>query len=208
MSIELYIAFILASALLALTPGPIVSLVIANGTTFGTRAALQTVAGSASGIGLLVAAAALGMTSVMAFMAEWFDWIRWAGAAYLVWLGLSRLWQVWRRRQPAMPAQTAVSGRDRWYWQGLAAAFINPKLLLFLGAFFPQFVNPQAAAGPQLAMLAAGFLVTAITIDSGYALLAGTARGWFTEKKVRIAESFSGALLICAGVWLALARRA
>lgn len=205
MSLELYIAFLLASALLALTPGPIVSLVVANGTSYGTRAALTTVAGSTSGLALLVSGAALGMSSVMAFMAEWFDWVRWAGAAYLVWLGAGRLWRAWRDRETAL--STAMAPRRRCYWQGLSVALSNPKVLLFLGAFFPQFVDPQAALAPQLALLAAGFLTTAITIDTSYALLAGSARTWFTRGRMRLADGVSGCLLVCGGIWLAAARR-
>lgn len=204
MSVELFLAFVLATAALALTPGPVVSLVIANGAASGTRAALATVAGSASGLAVLVTGAALGMTSLMALMAEWFDWIRWAGAAYLVWLGLGRLW---RARKGASVNEPAQAGAGGWYWHGLAAALANPKVMLFLGAFFPQFVNPEAPAGPQLAILAAGFVVTAAAIDSLYAVLAGTARAWFTAGRMRLADGLGGCLLIGGGVWLALARR-
>lgn len=204
MSAEVYLAFILATAALALLPGPIVSLIVANGASFGMRAAFTTVAGSGTGLVLMAAVAALGMGSLLAVMAEWFDWIRWAGAAYLVWLGLGRLWRAWKGESMSEPPQ---SGGGRWYWQGLAAALANPKVMLFLGAFFPQFVNPAAAAGPQLVLLAAGFVVTAVGIDSLYAVLAGTARAWFTAGRMRLADGFGGCLLIGGGVWLALARR-
>lgn len=205
MSIELFLAFVLATAALALLPGPIVSLIVANGTSFGTRAAFTTVAGSSTGLALMVTGAALGMGSLLALMADWFDYVRWAGAAYLVWLGLSRLWRAWK---PMDVEQMPSSGGRRWYWQGLVAALSNPKVMLFLGAFFPQFVNQDAAPGPQLAVLAVTFVVTAGLMDSLYALLAGTARAWFTERRMRLADGFGGCLLICGGAWLALSRRA
>lgn len=205
MSVELFMTFVLATAALALLPGPIVSLIVANGTSFGTRAAFTTVAGSSTGLTLMVTGAAFGMGSLLAFMADWFDYIRWAGAAYLAWLGLTRLWRAWRR---ADIDRIPSGGGRRWYWQGLAAALSNPKVLLFLGAFFPQFVNQNAALGPQLALLAVTFVVTAALIDSLYAFLAGTARVWFTERRMRLADAFGGCLLIFGGTWLALARRA
>lgn len=207
MSIELYLAFILASAVLALTPGPAMSLIIANGATHGRSAGLVTVAGNSLGLGLLVLGAVLGMSSVMAVMADWFDLIRWAGAAYLIWLGASRLYRALRHEKHSADKPGNLP-RRRWFGQGLAVALSNPKVLLFLGAFFPQFVNPQGALGQQFALLAVTFLVVVILIDSSYALLAGAARGWFSGQRLRLAQGISGCLLICGGLWLALARRA
>ena len=140
MSIELYLACVAASAMLAATPGPSVSLIIANGASFGLRGGLLTVAGGVTGVVLLVTGATLGMSAVMALMADWFDLLRWTGAAFLVWLGMNRLWKAWKNEPAAQPP--VASGR-RWYWQGLAVSLSNPKILLFLGAFFPQFVDRE-----------------------------------------------------------------
>lgn len=204
MSIEFFLAFVLATAALAFLPGPIVSLIVANGTSFGIRAALTTVGGSTTGLALLAGGAALGMSSLLAVMSDWFDVIRWAGAAYLVWLGTVRLWGVWNggHERPIPPGN-----RRRFYWQGLIAALSNPKVLLFLGAFFPQFVNQDASPGPQLAILAVTFVVTAALCDSLYAVLAGTAQSWFSEKRMRLADGVGGCLLVLGGAMLALTRR-
>ena len=83
--------------LLALTPGPNMSLILASTLTNGLRAGLVTLAGTTTGLALLVAAAAAGMSSVMVFMSEWFDVIRWVGALYLVYLGARQLWLLRRR---------------------------------------------------------------------------------------------------------------
>lgn len=205
MATELFLAFVLATAALALLPGPIVSLVIANGTSFGTRAALTTVAGSSTGLALLATGAAFGMGSLLALMSGWFDVIRWAGAAYLVWLGIGRLWKAWKGHSAVRPSS---GGSRQYFWQGLLAALSNPKVLLFLGAFFPQFVNQEAPHAPQLAILAVTFVVTAGACDSLYAVLAGSARSWFSERRMRLADAFGGCLLVCGGAWLALTRRA
>jgi threonine/homoserine/homoserine lactone efflux protein len=206
MSLYLYSAFVLACIVLAMTPGPNMSLFIANSATYGTRAALLTVLGSATGLALLVAAATLGLSSIMAFVAEWFDMIRWIGAAYLVWLGIMRLRGA--LRQNALDISALPPPHGRWYWQGLAASLANPKVMLFLGAFFPQFIDPSSAVAPQLALLAATFVLTIAAVDSTMVLAFGSAKSWLTGQRRRFAEGFSGALLIFGGLWLAMQRRA
>jgi homoserine/homoserine lactone efflux protein len=206
MSIYLYSAFVLACVALAITPGPNMALFVANSTTHGTRAALLTVFGSAVGLSVLVAAAAFGMSSIMAFVAEWFEIIRWIGAAYLVWLGLTRLLTA-TRKDPEDEARLPVR-RGLWFWQGAAASLSNPKVLLFLGAFFPQFIDPATAVGPQLALLAVTFVVVIAMVDSTMVMIFGSARDWIAGRRRRFAEGFGGFLLICGGLWLATARRA
>src|ERR1700745_3450468 len=88
MSLQAYLAFVAACIALALLPGPIVSLLIANGLRYGTRAALINVAGAQAGLAIVIGIVAVGLTSLMATMGYWFDWVRFAGVAYLVWLGI------------------------------------------------------------------------------------------------------------------------
>ena len=88
MSVQVYLAFVAACIALALLPGPMVTLVIANGLRHGTRAALINIAGAQLGLAIMIGVVAVGLTSLMATMGYWFDWVRFAGAAYLVWLGI------------------------------------------------------------------------------------------------------------------------
>ena len=204
MSLQLYFAFVLACILLAITPGPNMSLFIANGTTYGVRAALLTVLGSSLGLSILVALATIGMTSAMWVMAEWFDLIRWLGAAYLVWLGIGRLRSAFAGE--ALEEVEAPRG-GRYVWQGAAVSLSNPKVLLFLGAFFPQFVDTTAPLAPQLGLLAVTFVVAMASVDTSLALAVGAARGWFTARRRRFADGISGMLLLGGGLWLAVMRR-
>src|ERR1700716_80440 len=87
MSLQLYLAFVAACIALALLPGPVVTLVIANGLRHGTRAPLTNILGVQTGLAIVIGIVAIGLTSLMATMGYWFDWVRFAGAAYLVWLG-------------------------------------------------------------------------------------------------------------------------
>lgn len=88
MSLQLYLAFVAACLVLAVVPGPIVTLLVANGLRHGTRAALINIAGAQLGLAISIGIVAVGLTSMMATMGYWFDWVRFAGAAYLVWIGL------------------------------------------------------------------------------------------------------------------------
>ena len=205
MSIYLYSAFVLACVLLAITPGPNMALFIANSAAHGTRAAFLTVLGSSFGLAIVVAAAALGMNSIMAFVAEWFNIIRWIGAAYLIWLGISRLRAALAAPDPL--AAAPLPNRGKWFLQGTAASLSNPKVLLFLGAFFPQFIEPSAPIGPQLALLSVTFVAVIGMVDCMTVLAFGSAREWIMGRQRSLAEGFSGVLLIFGGLWLATMRR-
>ncbi len=143
------------------------------------------------------------MAAAMAALAGWFGLIRWAGVAYLVVLGIRQ----WRAPIPAPGTADARPRSLRAIWlRGLVVAATNPKTLLFYGAFFPQFVRPDRAPAPQLALLCVTYVLVALGIDSLWALLAGRARGWLT-RRARLRNRLSGGALIGAGIGLALVHR-
>jgi threonine/homoserine/homoserine lactone efflux protein len=206
MSPEILIAFVAACVLLGLTPGPNMSLIIANTLRGGLASGFVTLAGTTTGLALLVAAAALGTSSVLVFMSEWFDVIRWLGALYLVFLGARQLWQFWqRRRNPAQPL--TVSSRSGAYVQGLLVSLSNPKVLLFLGAFLPQFVDPAADPVRQLWVLAVLFVVVLAAVDIGYTVAIAKARTTFDAAKLAVLDGAAGVLLLAGGLALAMVRR-
>src|SRR5437763_1516577 len=141
MSLQVYLAFVAACIALALLPGPNVTLVIANGLRYGTRAALTNIAGSQLGLGIVIGIVAVGLTSLMATMGYWFDWVRFAGAAYLVWLGIRLI------RAPGHAidagAPPLAPPRGGFFLQGMLVLLTNPKALVFFGAFIPQFVDVE-----------------------------------------------------------------
>jgi homoserine/homoserine lactone efflux protein len=204
--VDLLAAFILASFLLAVTPGPTMSLVIANVTNHGLRAGLLTIAGSMTGLSLLLMVVTLGLSSVMVFMATWFDVIRLVGALYLIALGLRAIWTLWRAGPSMVTEPSNATGK--FYLQGLFVALSNPKVLLFLGAFLPQFLNPATPVLPQLVILAITFVLTLGLVDCGYAVLFARARRALDRRWQKVMEGASGVLLIVAGLWLSTAKRA
>lgn len=206
MTSSILLAFVATCILLALTPGPNMSLIIANTLSGGMRAGYTTLAGSGTGLTILAVTAALGMSSIMVFMAEWFDVVRWIGAVYLVFLGARQLWNWRRRRIDTTFAAPRVSARNA-YLQGLLVSLSNPKVLLFLGAFLPQFIDPATAPLPQLLLLAALFVATLLVVDSGYTYVVGRARQTLDARKLLALDGIAGGLLVVGGIVLAAARR-
>jgi threonine/homoserine/homoserine lactone efflux protein len=203
MSLQVYLAFIAACIALALLPGPIVTLLIANGLRHGTRAALTNIAGVQLGLVIALGVVAVGLTSLMATMGYWFDWVRFAGAAYLVWLGVKLI------RSPVEGVSADAPPpppRGGFFLQGFVVALSNPKLLVFFGAFLPQFMDMSKDHVSQVAVLGVTFMVIAGLTDATYALLAGRARTFFSAKRTRLMSRVSGGFMIGGGVWLALTR--
>jgi homoserine/homoserine lactone efflux protein len=205
MSPEILLTFVAACILLGLTPGPNMSLILASTLSSGLRAGLVTLAGTTTGLALLVAAAAAGMSSVMVFMSEWFDVIRWIGALYLVYLGARQLWLFYRRASGAATPPRAAGAN--LYFEGLLVSLSNPKVLLFLGAFLPQFVDPARDPLSQLWVLAVLFVVVLAAVDVAYTLMIARARATFDAARLRLLDGAAGVLLLLGGLALAMARR-
>src|SRR6478735_6679549 len=203
MSLQVYLAFVAACIALALLPGPVVTLVIANGLRHGTRAALTNILGVQAGLTIVIGIVAVGLTTLMATMGYWFDWVRFAGAAYLVWLGIKLI------RSPVEGVNTdepPPPPRGGFFLQGFLVLLSNPKVLVFFGAFIPQFMDMSQPHFPQVALLGVTFMVTAVMTDAVYALLAGRAREFFSAKRTRMVSRISGGFMIGGGIWLALTR--
>ena len=206
MSSEVLLAFVAACVLLALTPGPNMALMIANTLSSGLRAGLVTLAGTTTGLAMLVTAAAAGMTSLMVFMSTWFDVVRWIGAIYLVYLGARQLWQL--GVAPAAPAfETRLGSHGSQYLQGVAVSLSNPKVILFLGAFLPQFVDTRQDPVSQLAVLSVLFIVVLAAVDIATTCAVARARMTFGPGRLRVLDGIAGGLLMLGGLALAMMRR-
>jgi threonine/homoserine/homoserine lactone efflux protein len=200
---QLYAAFVLATALLMLMPGPNVAVIVANAVAYGTRFGFVTVAGTASAMVPQLALTALGMTALLGALAEWFEWIRWAGVAWLLWLGVL----AWRAPVVDLTTTRPQPRSARAIWgRGFLVSLANPKTLLFYAAFFPQFVDASRDVAPQILLLSATALVVALLVDSLWALAAGRAR-FLLARHGRLRNRLTGGLLFGAGLSLAMARR-
>lgn len=198
-------AYLGACFLLAIVPGPTVTVIIANALARGTMAGLAIVLGTQIGLITMIAVVAIGLQGMISFMGWAFDWIKLAGAAYLVWLGFKML-----RSEGALGSAEAVATKSYWriVLEGFFVIWANPKALLFFGAFLPQFVDLSAPTFPQIMILGVFFMVVAGSTDAIYAVIAGRARHMLSTARVKLLNRFSGAILMAGGVWLALQRRA
>jgi threonine/homoserine/homoserine lactone efflux protein len=201
-SLELYLAYILACAVIALIPGPTVTVIIANSLRHGARAGLLNVAGTQLGLGLMMVILIVGLSSVIAAMGWLFEWLRWAGAAYLVWLG----WQLLRSPEMIHQENTRAIPRGGFLLQGFLVLMANPKALLWFGAFIPQFVDPNGNYVAQIIVLGVTAMAVALVSDGAYAVLTGRAGAFLSKRRIRLVSRLSGGFLIGGGIWLALTR--
>jgi homoserine/homoserine lactone efflux protein len=202
MSVELYLAYVLACLVITIIPGPTVTLIAANSLAHGTRAGLLNVVGTQIGLGLMMLVLIVGLSSIIATMGVWFDWLRFIGAAYLIWLG----WKLLRSSGSLNGADGAPPPRGGFVAQGFLVLMGNPKALLWFGAFIPQFVDPATDYVSQVVLLGVTAMVTAAISDGAYALLAGSARTMLSRHRVRLVSRLGGLCLIGGGAWLALTR--
>ncbi len=205
MTTDLYLAYVLATVVLVLMPGPIVTLTVANSLAHGASRGFLTTCGSTVGTAVLLSLGGFGMVWVLDFLSAWFDWIRWIGAAYLIFLGL-RQWN-------AKPTDLSKGKADKGpvisvIAHGFIVAVTNPKTILFYAAFFPQFIDAEKPLGPQLVIMCVTFAVIAFILDNGYAIMAGRVRRWLGgAEQGRIRNRITGGLLMLTGAGLALVRR-
>lgn len=202
MEISLYLAFVAASALLILTPGPMVAYVTATTLTRGLRHGLVAVAGSTLASAIQLGVVALGLTWLLSAASEAFFWLKWIGVAYLTYLAVKAL----RTRPEDLEKPATHRSARRTFAEAFLVNLTNPKALLFHGAFLPLFISPSAPAGPQLALLSVTFLVIAATIDALWALTAERSRP-LLARVGRWRERITGGLLLTAAAGLALARK-
>ncbi len=204
MELQVYLAFVVATTIMISLPGPSVLLTVAHSISFGWKHALSTVAGATTGIAVQLIVAAIGLSSLLNGVAEVFEWLRWGGAAYLVYLGIKQ----WRSASEALEFDTSTVSKTNLFVQGLVTTILNPKSLIFIAAFLPQFIDAARPLGLQFTFIVPTFLMITFTVTSFWALVAGKARGFLqSQRAFQSVLRTAGGLMIIAGVGLALARR-
>ena len=205
-SLENLWAFVVASVVLIVIPGPSVLFVVGRSLALGRLGGLLSVLGNALGMVPLVSAVALGVGAIVAQSVVLFTIIKIAGALYLVYLGVQAI----RHRADAAAAVNGeVAARSHWrqLGEGFVVGVTNPKTIAFFVAVLPQFVDFSAGAIPlQLFELGVVFIVLALFCDSVWALAASAARNWFARSPKRASHlaATGGAMMIGLGGVLAL----
>lgn len=203
MTVELYAAFLLASAVLLAIPGPTVLLVVSWALADGRRAALRAVPGVMAGDATALTLSSLGLGALLATSATLFTIVKLAGAAYLIWMGIG----MWRAPSRPIAGVPAMAPPRAVLWKSFIVTALNPKSIVFFVAFLPQFVTPTAPVLPQMLILGTSFVAMAGINVAVYAILAGSARDAVRRPGVlRAVHRTGGTLMIGAGLWTALKR--
>jgi len=203
-SLSTYAIFIVTCLALLAIPGPAVLYVVSRSIDQGRRAGFASVCGIATGTVVHVALATIGLSSLILASRVAFDAVRYVGAAYLVYLGVRRLLS--RKLDAGLEERPQRTTRDL-YTQGLVVNLLNPKTIVFIFAFIPQFVDLGAGhVSLQIMLLGLTFAGLGFLSDSLYAFVAGTVadrlRG--TPLIARVERWFGGTLLIGLGITSAL----
>ena len=204
MNMSILLAFLAASVVLAVTPGPGVIYIVSRTLAQGRAAGVASIAGVACGNLLNSLGAALGLAALFALSSLAFTVVKFAGAAYLIYLGVKML-RGTPRAETSPVFKRAPLGRV--FREGVLVALLNPKTTIFFAAFLPQFMQPGMPALPQAVMLGSIFVVVAAASDLGYVLLAT----WLAPRLARAGAAprfgryASGGALIALGVASAMA---
>jgi threonine/homoserine/homoserine lactone efflux protein len=198
MTLSLWLAFVAASSILLIIPGPTVLLVVSYALGQGWRTALPMAIGVALGDFTAMTLSMLGLGALLAASATLFTALKWIGAAYLVWLGV-KLWRAGGALE-ATPRPSEVPAAKMLGHAWLVTA-LNPKSITFFVAFLPAFLDPHADFLTQMLVFETTFLVLAFANAFTYALVASRARGLVANPRaIRVINRTGGGLLIGAGV--------
>ena len=206
--------FVAAGWLLNLTPGPDVFYIVTHALRSGARAGIVAGLGITAGCFVHVAAAALGVSALLATSAAAFTVLKWAGAAYLVYVGVRML-----RARPGQglaavarsagtAAQAATTPLDEVFKGGFWTNVLNPKVAVFFLAFVPQFIAPGTEhKALAFALLGTLFNLNAIPVSVGWALAAAwmARRIGAVQRGMHWLDRVAGALFVAFGIQLALA---
>jgi threonine/homoserine/homoserine lactone efflux protein len=206
MPFELWLAFVAASAVLLLIPGPVILTVISYSMAHGRRANIPLVAAVALGDSTSLVFSLLGLGALLATSAVGFWVLKTLGGLYLLFLGIRLL------RSGLTPAEAPTEAPDlsarRLFANTYLVTALNPKGMVFFVSFLPQFLDPRAQATPQLWILGVTFVVMATTNATLYAVFAGSARRLLESPRAQRGFHLAGgSLLSGAGLWALLARR-
>lgn len=203
MALHSWLLYLTAVIGLSLTPGPNGLLALTHGALHGHRKTLWTVTGGMLGFVVLMALSMFGIGALLQASAEALNVLKWLGGAYLVWLGV-QLWSAPALRLAAVGPAPSERG-PRLFRQGLLSALSNPKVILFFGAFLPQFLDPRGDLWMQFAIMALTFALVEGLVEYLLARLAHRIRPWL-ERSGKGFNRCCGGLFALMGAALPISR--
>jgi threonine/homoserine/homoserine lactone efflux protein len=205
-SFTVWLAFVAASTVLLVIPGPTILLVVSYALGRGWKVAAPVATGVALGDLTAMTLSMLGVGALLASSATLFTLLKWVGAGYLIWLGV-KLWRAGGTLQ-AEPRSDATAARGMLAHAWLVTT-LNPKSIVFFVAFLPQFLDPARPFWPQMAIFETTLVTLAFANAYGFALVAARARRRATSPlAIRLVNRAGGTALIAAGAAAVTARAA
>jgi threonine/homoserine/homoserine lactone efflux protein len=207
------LAFIGVSAIVVITPGPDMVLVTTHALATGRSAARLAAIGVCVGVLVHAAAAAIGLSALLATSSVSFTIVKVAGAVFLIVLGARTIWRARHSADGARPARSIpashVVSRARFgsspFWQGFWSNVLNPKVALLFLSLLPQFVDPGDAALTKTLVLSGTFLAMGLVWLLAYVALVSRVAVLLRRDRVRRRiETISGAVLVALGVRVAV----
>jgi homoserine/homoserine lactone efflux protein len=211
MELHVWLAFLVASCVIAVSPGSGAVLSMSHGLSYGVRRTTATIVGLQLGLAVILLVAGLGVGAVLTASATAFTVIKVVGACYLLWLG----WRQWRAPvAAAASADGAEAAREpdltapQRVLRGFLTNVTNPKGIVFMAAVLPQFIQPTRPLWLQLLVLLATTVMVDVTVMHGYAWLAARLQGVLRSVRARRAQNrVFGGVLMSMGAFLFLFKR-
>lgn len=209
MDLHVWLAFLVASCVIAVSPGSGAVLSMSHGLSYGVRRTTATIVGLQLGLAVILLVAGLGVGAVLTASASAFLVVKVVGACYLLWLG----WRQWRapvakiEGDAAEAAEPDLSASQR-VLRGFLTNVTNPKGIVFMAAVLPQFIQPTRPLWLQLLVLLATTVMVDVTVMHGYAWLAARLQGVLRSVRARRAQNrVFGGVLMSMGAFLFLFKR-
>jgi threonine/homoserine/homoserine lactone efflux protein len=208
MAVETWIAFVCASLVMGLVPGPGVMSIVGYAIGSGRKTALASVAGMAVGNTVAMSLSLAGVGTILAASALAFTTLKWIGALYLIGLGVVTIARAEQNARCDESRTGEVISPRVAFASNVATGILHPKTIVFFVAFVPQFMSDQAAYLPQAVLLVLTFALTVGCTDTAYALAAARASRVLRGKTMRRwSQRAGGGVMIAAGMATAAARR-
>ncbi|WP_380184509.1 homoserine/homoserine lactone efflux protein [Kalamiella sp. sgz302252] len=205
MTIQWWLAYLLTTSILSLSPGSGAINTMSTGISHGYRGAAASICGLQVGLATHILLVGIGLGALFSQSILAFEALKWAGAAYLVWLGI----QQWRSAGAIdLQAVTKAMPRRRLFKRAVLVNLTNPKSIVFLAALFPQFIIPHQPQAMQYVVLGVTTVVVDIIVMIGYATLAQRIAAWIKgPKQMKLLNRLFGGMFIAVGALLASARK-
>jgi len=198
----LFTGFLAATALLVLSPGPIVSMIIAETLGRSSRHGFAVALGAGSVLVVYQIIYIAGFSTLLLALPDWgFTAIRYGGVVLLVHMGIQML----RSKGDVRVGEALDKTPKQAFRHAMLLSATNPKAILFFAAFYPQFISRDLPVTPQLIVMGFGFLIVAVGGDCTWVVAASAARNWLVAKGgARFVTRLAGGVLLCGALLLVL----